>query len=146
MPASVRTALTDLKASRSSKAQPLPEAASTMSSTYFRTETFRLLALSWCCRKACSKSTARPQPAGMPEVATTASERAPLTRIRRRPRYMSNAKRRASKGKRAASAARSNFSKKEGNIVPYLKAVRVPRGQPGRANQRRGRLRPSRQW
>eukprot|EP00971_Amphidinium_carterae_P249547 4953192-Amphidinium_carterae.2 len=48
----------------------------------------------------------------MPEVATTASESAPLTRIRLRPRYMSSANRRASKGKRAASAARSNMPSK----------------------------------
>eukprot|EP00971_Amphidinium_carterae_P056585 1118339-Amphidinium_carterae.1 len=77
MPAFDKTVRTALKASRKSKAQPLPEAASTMSSTYLRTETFRSLALSWCCRKAWRRSTASPHPAGMPEVATTESDNAP---------------------------------------------------------------------
>eukprot|EP00971_Amphidinium_carterae_P214396 4254873-Amphidinium_carterae.1 len=104
MPASSKTRRTALKASRSSKAQPRPEAESTMSSTYLRTDTLRLLAESLCCRKACSKSTASPQPAGMPEVPTTGSERAPLTRIRLLPRYMSRASFKASRGKSASPA------------------------------------------
>eukprot|EP00971_Amphidinium_carterae_P338459 6475805-Amphidinium_carterae.5 len=54
-----------------------------MSSTYLRTDTLR---------NAWSKSTASPQPAGMPEVATTGSESAPLTRIRRRPRLLEQRK------------------------------------------------------
>eukprot|EP00971_Amphidinium_carterae_P185779 3688503-Amphidinium_carterae.1 len=75
-----------------------------MSSTYLRTDIFSSLALRWCCRKAWSKSTANPQPAGIPEVADTGSDNAPLTRIRLRPRYMSKASRRASRGKLACSA------------------------------------------
>eukprot|EP00971_Amphidinium_carterae_P240592 4776390-Amphidinium_carterae.1 len=66
-------------ASLSWKAHPLPLAERTISSTCLRTETFSSLWLIWCCRKACSKSTAKPHPAGMPEVATTGSETAPLT-------------------------------------------------------------------
>eukprot|EP00971_Amphidinium_carterae_P205543 4079250-Amphidinium_carterae.2 len=85
-------------ASLSWKAHPFPLAERTISST-----------------KACNKSTAKPHPAGMPEVATTGSETAPLTKILLRPRYMSNASRTASKGKPAASAdcssnARSTLS------------------------------------
>eukprot|EP00971_Amphidinium_carterae_P170803 3384917-Amphidinium_carterae.2 len=43
MPAAVKTLRTALKASRNSKAQPLPEAVSTMSSTYLRRLTHRNL-------------------------------------------------------------------------------------------------------
>eukprot|EP00971_Amphidinium_carterae_P114441 2267586-Amphidinium_carterae.1 len=47
----------------------------------------------------------------MPEVATTGSERAPLTKIRLRPRYISRASLSASRGKSASPAACSSSAR-----------------------------------
>eukprot|EP00971_Amphidinium_carterae_P236597 4695821-Amphidinium_carterae.2 len=106
IPDASTTRLTVRKASRNSEAQPLPEA---------RTDTFSLLWLILCCRNACSQSTARPHPAGMPEDASTGSDNAPLTRILRRPRCMSMARVRASAGNPASLTDVSSRARSTGS-------------------------------
>eukprot|EP00971_Amphidinium_carterae_P330322 6463293-Amphidinium_carterae.1 len=60
-----------------------------------------------CCKKACSRSTARPQP-DMPQDASTGSESAPFTRMHLLPRCISMARLRAAKGKPACPADASS--------------------------------------
>eukprot|EP00971_Amphidinium_carterae_P265315 5263144-Amphidinium_carterae.1 len=100
IPDASNTCLMARKVSRSSNAHPLPEANKSVTRPYHQhTLTYGLThavrSVGSChmtlvlqeCKKAWSRSTARPHPAGIPGDASTASDKAPLTRMRRRPLY-----------------------------------------------------------